>query len=326
MPKITVVVPFFNEEENITELYDRLKASLEGLGEPFEFIFVDDGSTDGTFPLLEEIATIDSRVTVVKLRRNFGQTAALAAGFERSTGDYVIAMDGDLQHDPADIPRFIARLEEGYDVVCSWRQHRSDSIWFRRIPSKIGNLLLAWLSGVKIHDFAGGFKAYRRELINQIPLYGEMQGFIPLLVAAYGARICEVPVRAWKRAHGKSRHGIGRTIAAFFDLIAICFLHRYVVRPLHFFGTWGFMSIFAGAVIGLWLFIQKLAFGTDIMTAHGPLWIFCAVLVVFGGEMLAIGLLGEMQVRHYHEPPARPPYTIEKVLRTEESEQPSLPD
>ncbi len=326
MPKITVVVPFLNEEENITELYDRLKASLEAMGEPFEFIFVDDGSADGTFPLLEEIATIDSRVTVVKLRRNFGQTAALAAGFERATGDYVIALDGDLQHDPADIPRFIARLEEGFDVVCSWRQRRSDSIWFRRIPSKIANVLLAWLSGVKIHDFAGGFKAYRRELINQIPLYGEMQGFIPLLVAAYGARICEVPVVAAKRVHGKSRHGLGRTIAAFFDLIAICFLHRYVVRPLHFFGTWGFMSIFAGAVIALWLFVQKLAFGTDIMTAHGPLWIFCAVLVVFGGEMLAIGLLGEMQVRHYHEPPARPPYTIEKVLRTEESEQPSLPD
>jgi hypothetical protein len=133
-------------------------------------------------------------------------------------------------------------------------------------------------------------------------------------------------VLAAKRSHGKSRHGIGRTIAAFFDLIAICFLHRYVVRPLHFFGTWGFMSIFAGSVIALWLFIQKLVFDTEIMTQHAPLWIFCAVLVVFGGEMLAIGLLGEMQVRHYHEPPARPPYTIEKVLRTEESEQPSLPD
>lgn len=326
MPKISIVVPFLNEAENITELYDRLKATLEAMGEPFEFIFVDDGSTDGTFNLLEEIATIDSRVIVVKLRRNFGKTAALAAGFERATGDFVVAMDGDLQQDPADIPRFVARLEDGYDVVCGWRQRRTDSFWLRRLPSKFANVLLATLSGVKIHDFAAGFKAYRRELINQIPLYGEMQGFIPLLSATYGARICEVPVAVARRAHGKSHYGLGRTVPAAFDLIAICFLHRYVMRPLHFFGTWGFVSIFAGAVIGLWLFIQKLVFGTEIMTAHAPLWIFCAVLVVFGGEMLAIGLLGEMQVRHYHEPPARPPYTIEKVLRTEESEQPSLPD
>ena len=326
MAKISVVVPFLNEEENITELYDQLKATLEVMGHPFELIFVDDGSTDGTFNLLEEIATIDSRVIVIKLRRNFGKTAALASGFERASGDYVVAMDGDLQHDPAYIPQFVARLDDGYDVVCSWRQRRSDSFWFRRIPSKIANILLATLSGVKIHDFAGGFKAYRRELINQITLYGEMQGFIPLLGAAYGARICEIPILVNHRPHGKSHYGITRTIPAAFDLIAICFLHRYLIRPLHFFGTWGFMSIFAGAVIALWLVIQKLVFGTEIMTQHAPLWIFCAVLVVFGGEMLAIGLLGEMQVRHYHEPPARPPYTIERVLRTEESEQASLPE
>jgi glycosyltransferase involved in cell wall biosynthesis len=307
MPRYSIVVPLHNEQENVTDLYDRLKAIMEANGESFELVLVDDGSTDRSFPLLREIAAVDSRVTVVKLRRNFGQTSALAAGFDHARGDYIIAMDGDLQHDPADIPLFLEKISEGYDIVSGWRKHRIDNLWMRRIPSHCANWLMAKLSGVAIHDFGTTFKAYRREILEQVPLYGELHRFIPALASWHGASICEVPIRNVNRERGASHYGISRT----FGVLA---------RPLHFFGSLGMMSIFSGSAIAVWLLIEKFLHHSDVMTDHGPLMIFGAVLLLAGLNLLAVGLLGEMQVRHYYEPSRRAPYSVDRVLRAQSEE------
>jgi glycosyltransferase involved in cell wall biosynthesis len=234
MPKYSIVVPFHNEEESVTALYDQLKAVMEQVGDSFELIFVDDGSRDRTFRLLSEVAAVDSRVLVIKLRRNFGQTSALAAGFDHAEGDFILAMDGDLQHDPQEIPKFLEKLEEGYDVVSGWREQRVDNLVMRRIPSRVANWLMAKLSGVEIHDFGTTYKAYRREVIQAIPLYGEMHRFIPALATWYGASICEIPIKNIERPKGKSHYGISRTFRVLFDLMTIRFLLRYMTRPAFF--------------------------------------------------------------------------------------------
>jgi glycosyltransferase involved in cell wall biosynthesis len=320
VPKYSIVVPLHNEHENVTDLYDRLKAVMESNGESFELVLVDDGSTDNTFNLLREIAAVDSRITVVKLRRNFGQTAGLAAGFDHARGEYIIAMDGDLQHDPADIPIFLEKIAEGYDIVSGWRKRRIDNLWLRRIPSRCANWLMAKLSGVDIHDFGTTFKAYRREILEQVPLYGELHRFIPALASWHGASIIEVPIRNVERERGTSHYGLSRTFRVFFDLITIRFLLRYLSRPLHFFGTLGMISILSGCGLAGWLVADKVLYRTDIMTQHGPLMIFAAVLGLAGLNMLAVGLLGEMQVRHYHEPSRRAPYSVERLLRAQSEE------
>jgi glycosyltransferase involved in cell wall biosynthesis len=320
MPRYSIVVPLHNEEENVTDLYDRLKVVMEANGETFELVLVDDGSNDRSFPLLREIAAVDSRVTVVRLRRNFGQTSALAAGFDHSRGEYIIAMDGDLQHDPADIPLFLEKISEGYDIVSGWRKRRIDNLWLRRIPSRCANWLMAKFSGVPIHDFGTTFKAYRRDLLEQVPLYGELHRFIPALASWYGASICEVPIRNVNREHGTSHYGIARTFGVFFDLITIRFLLRYLSRPLHFFGTLGMVSILSGSSITLWLLAQKFLHQAGIMAQHGPLMIFTAVLLLAGINLLALGLLGEMQVRHYYGPNRRTPYSVDRVLRAQSEE------
>jgi glycosyltransferase involved in cell wall biosynthesis len=316
--KYSIVVPLHNEQENVTELYGRLQTVMEGLGETFEIVFVDDGSADATLALLQEIVSIDSRVVVVKLRRNFGQTSALAAGFDHARGEYVIAMDGDLQHEPADIPNFVAKLREGYDIVSGWRQSRPENLWLRRIPSRIANWLMARLSGVEIHDFGTTFKAYRREVLSQVPLYGELHRFIPALASAQGASICEIPITCGARGAGASHYGISRTFRVFFDLITIRFLLRYLSRPLHFFGKAGMLGIFGGGLLAFWLALSKVLWKTDIMTQHGPLMIFSAVLILGGVQLLGLGLLGEMQARHYHEPARRLPYAVDRILRMED--------
>jgi glycosyltransferase involved in cell wall biosynthesis len=321
MPRYSIVVPLHNEQENVTDLYDRLKAVMETSGGSFELVFVDDGSSDRTFTLLREIAAVDSRVAVVRLRRNFGQTSALAAGFDHSRGDYVIAMDGDLQHDPADIPIFLEKISEGYDIVSGWRKQRIDNLWLRRIPSRCANWLMAKLSGVEIHDFGTTFKAYRREILEQVPLYGELHRFIPALASWYGASIVEVPIRNVNREKGASHYGISRTFRVFFDLITIRFLLRYLSRPLHFFGSLGMVSILGGGSIATWLMVDKLLNQSDTMAQHGPLMIFSAVLILAGLNLLAVGLLGEMQVRHYHDPSRRSPYYVDRVLRSQSSEE-----
>jgi glycosyltransferase involved in cell wall biosynthesis len=320
VPKYSIVVPLHNEQENVTDLYDRLKAVMEANGESFEIVLVDDGSSDGTFNLLREIAAVDSRVTVVKLRRNFGQTAGLAAGFDHARGEYIIAMDGDLQHDPADIPIFLEKIAAGYDIVSGWRKQRIDNFWLRRIPSRCANWLMAKLSGVDIHDFGTTFKAYRREILEQVPLYGELHRFIPALASWHGASIIEVPIRNVNRERGASHYGITRTFRVFFDLITIRFLLRYLSRPLHFFGTLGMLSIFGGTGVAGFLIAEKLLHQADVMSKHGPLMLFGSVLLLGGMNLLAVGLLGEMQVRHYHEPARRAPYSVARVLRAQSEE------
>src|SRR3954462_5325164 len=257
MPKYSIVVPFHNEQESVTALYDRLKAVMEATGDTFELVFVDDGSLDRTYKLLREIVTIDSRVVVVKLRRNFGQTSALAAGFAHAQGEYVIAMDGDLQYDPDDIPKCVEMLEQGYDLVSGWRKERVDNFVMRRLPSRIANWTMAKLSGVQIHDFGTTYKAYRREIIQQLPLYGELHRFIPALASWYGASICEIPIKNIVAPHRTSHYGISRTFRVFFDLITIRFLLRYMMRPLHFFGRFGALGILGGTMISFWLMWEK---------------------------------------------------------------------
>ncbi len=324
MPKYSVVVPFHNEEENVTALYDRLKDVMESVSDSFELVLVDDGSSDKTYKLLEEIAAVDSRVLVIKLRRNFGQTSALAAGFDHAQGEYVLAMDGDLQHDPNEIPRFLEKLDEGYDVVSGWRRERIDNFILRRIPSRAANWLMAKLSGVDIHDFGTTFKAYRREVIQSVPLYGEMHRFIPALASWYGASICEIPIRNVNRERGKSHYGIGRTFRVFFDLLTIRFLLKYMTRPLHFFGSFGALSMLGGAGIAMLLLALKLFTRQHVMDQHGPLFVIAGILLLAGIQMLAIGLLGELQVRHYHHAGQRSPYAVDRLVRLRAPEEPRL--
>lgn len=324
VPKYSIVVPFHNEEDNVTTLYDRLKAVMEQVGDTFELVFVDDGSRDRTYRLLEEIAAVDSRVLVVKLRRNFGQTSALAAGFDHSQGDFILAMDGDLQHDPEEVPNFLAKLEEGYDVVSGWRIARVDNVMMRQIPSRTANWLMSKLSGVSIHDFGTTFKAYRREIIQNIPLYGEMHRFIPALASWYGASICEIPITIVEREHGKSHYGISRTFRVFFDLVTIRFLLKYMTRPLHFFGTIGALGILAGSGMAFWLLVLKILTGQHIMLLHGPIFVIAGILILAGVQMMGIGLLGELQVRHFHAANHRAPYAVDRILRLRSSEESML--
>jgi glycosyltransferase involved in cell wall biosynthesis len=311
---VSIVVPFHNEEANVTELYARLHTVMESTHWGYQFVFVDDGSTDHTFNLLSELAAIDPQVTIVRLRRNFGQTAALAAGFTHSKSEYVIAMDGDLQHNPAEIPKFLEKLEEGYDIVSGWRKRRIDNLWLRRIPSRCANWLMAKLSGVDIHDFGTTFKAYRRDLLAQLPLYGEMHRFIPALASWYGASICEIPIQNDNRKHGKSHYTLSRTFRVLFDLITIRFLLRYMSRPLHFFGRLGMMNMSAGFGIALWLLMWKVFLGSSVVQQHGLLLILAAVLILVGLQLVALGLLGELQVWQYFNPSERKPYSLSKVL------------
>jgi glycosyltransferase involved in cell wall biosynthesis len=325
MAKYSIVVPFHNEEENVTILYARLKQVMEQVGESFELVLVDDGSRDRTYKLLEEIAAVDSRVLVVKLRRNFGQTSALAAGFDHASGDFILAMDGDLQHDPNDIPAFLEKLDEGYDVVSGWRKERIDNFIMRRIPSRCANWLMARLSGVDIHDFGTTFKAYRREVIHSIPLYGEMHRFIPALASWYGASICEIPIKNINRERGKSHYGIGRTFRVFFDLMTIRFLLRYMARPLHFFGGFGILGVLGGSGMAMVLLVMKLMDPqTSMMHHHGPMFVIASVLIVSGVQLLALGLLGELQVRHYFTSEHPTAYAVDRVVRLASSEDQAL--
>jgi glycosyltransferase involved in cell wall biosynthesis len=312
-PIVSVVVPFHNEQDNIAELYARLHSVMENVDE-CQFVFVDDGSTDLTYTRLRDLAAIDPRVTVVRLRRNFGQTSALAAGFAHCKGDYVVAMDGDLQHDPAEIPRFLQKLEQGYDIVSGWRKRRVDNLWLRKIPSRCANWLMAKFSGVNIHDFGTTFKAYRRDLLSQLPLYGEMHRFIPALASAYGASICEIPIQNNRRKHGVSHYNLSRTFRVMFDLITIRFLLRYMSRPLHFFGRLGLLNMCAGSALALWLLLWKVLYRTNVVEQHALLLVFAAVLILVGMQMVGLGLLGELGVWQYFNPSARKPYSVSEVL------------
>ena len=325
MLKYSIVIPFHNEEENVTMLYARLKQVMEQVGEEFELVLVDDGSRDRTYKLLEEIAAVDSRVLVVKLRRNFGQTSALAAGFDHASGEFILAMDGDLQHEPNDIPAFLEKLDEGYDVVSGWRRERIDNFFMRRVPSHCANWIMARISGVPIHDFGTTFKAYRREVIQNIPLYGEMHRFIPALASWYGASICEIPIKNANRERGRSHYGIGRTFGVIFDLMTIRFLLKYMSSPLHFFGGFGLLGILSGSIMASVLLGMKILNpGLAIMHTHGPMFVIGSVLIVAGIQLLAIGLLGELQVRHHFTSQNPSSYAVERLVRLASTDEQSL--
>jgi glycosyltransferase involved in cell wall biosynthesis len=300
--RYSVVVPFHNEERNVVELYVQTKTVMEAVGDSFEFVFVDDGSTDNTLALLRQLSDCDERVTVVQFSRNYGRTEALVAGFHEAQGDFIISMDGDLQHDPQDIPAFLEKLEEGYDVVCGLRLVRpGDHMLFKQIPSKIANYLMRKASGVEIHDFGGGFKALRADLIKQIPIYGEFIRFIPALASAYGARICEIPINIAERKHGTSHYGLGRVVPVLFDLITIPFLLRYASRPMHFFGGMGLLGLFCSFALAAWLLVERFVFHVTLMREHGPLLIFSGVLALAALMLFCFGLTGEMLLRKLHQ-------------------------
>ena len=310
---VSIVVPFHNEEPNVIELYDRLERVMQGLNRSYEFVFVDDGSTDRTFALLKGLAEIDPHVVAVRLRKNFGQTGALAAGFQHTTGQYVIAMDGDLQHDPAEIPAFLEKIEEGCDIVSGWRSHRVDNLLLRKIPSRCANWLMAKLSGVNIHDFGTTYKAYRGDLLRQLPLYGEMHRFIPAIATAYGASICEIPIHNNHRKHGESHYNLSRTFRVFFDLITIRFLLRYMSRPLHFFGRLGVINMAQGSAVVIFLLIWKIFTGSDVVHQHGLLLLCAAVQILVGLQLVALGLLGELNVWQYFNSSSRRIYAVSEV-------------
>src|ERR1700738_1261183 len=255
---LSIVVPIHNEEPAILPLYDRLTSVLESLQKPYEIIFIDDASTDRSFDLLANLVETDHRLKVIRLRRNFGQTAALSAGFDEAQGNVIVSLDGDLQHAPEDIPALLLKIEEGYDIASGWRKDRLDNAITRKIPSRIANWLMAKASGVALRDFGTTFKAYRAEVLKDINLYGELHRFIPALASFYGARVVEVPIRNSPRAAGDSHYGIGRTFRVLFDILTIKFLLKYFTRPMHFFGTLGLAGTGLGGTIMLWLAIHKL--------------------------------------------------------------------
>ena len=320
MPSLSVVIPIHNEEPSILQLYDRLTAVLEKLRRPYEIIFVDDASTDQSFDLLANLVETDPRLKVVRLRRNFGQTAALAAGFDESQGGVVISLDGDLQHAPEDIPALLAKIDEGYDIASGWRKNRLDNAVTRKFPSRVANWLMARASKVELRDFGTTFKAYRAEILKDINLYGELHRFIPALAALYGARIAEVPIRNTQRASGGSHYGLGRTFRVMFDIFTVWFLLKYFTRPMHFFGKWGLVSAVGGGGILAFLAGLKLWTGQDIIAEHGPLMLLGALALVTGVILFCTGLLGEVLTRTYFESQGRRIYAVREI-RTRREQQ-----
>jgi glycosyltransferase involved in cell wall biosynthesis len=310
---LSIVIPIHNEEHSILPLYDRLSAVLERLQRSYEILFVDDASTDRSFELLANLVETDGHLKVIRLRRNFGQTAALSAGFHESQGDIVIAMDGDLQHAPEDIPVLLEKIDEGYDIASGWRKHRIDNPISRKIPSRIANWLMAKASGVNLRDFGTTFKAYRAEVLKDVNLYGELHRFIPALASFYGARIAEVPIRNTPRAAGGSHYGITRTFRVLFDILTIKFLLKYFTRPMHFFGSLGLLGTTLGGGTMIYLAFRKML-GIDIVAEHGPLMVAGALMLLGGMMMFSTGLIGEMMMRTYFESQDRRIYAVREIL------------
>jgi glycosyltransferase involved in cell wall biosynthesis len=310
---LSIVIPVHNEEHSILPLYDRLTAVADQLQRPYEILFVDDASTDRSFELLANLVETDGHLKVIRLRRNFGQTAALSAGFHEAKGNIVIAMDGDLQHAPEDIPALLEKIDEGYDIASGWRKNRVDNPLSRKLPSRIANWLMAKASGVDLRDFGTTFKAYRAEVLKDVHLYGELHRFIPALASFYGARVAEVPIRNTPRASGGSHYGIGRTFRVLFDILTIKFLLKYFTRPMHFFGSFGLAGTTLGGGIMVYLLFRKL-FGVDIIAEHGPLMVAGGLLLLAGLMMFSTGLIGEMMMRTYFESQDRRIYAVREIL------------
>lgn len=305
---VSVTVPVFNEQESIRPLYERVREVLDSFGRPWELILVNDGSTDGSRELIDQIAEQDTRVKVVHFRRNFGQTAAMMAGFDFAAGDIIIPIDGDLQNDPADIPKLVEGLDRGYDVCSGWRKTRHDAKFSRNLPSTIANRLISAISGVHLHDYGCTLKAYRREVIKDVRLYGEMHRFVPIYASWHGARVVEVPVTHHARKFGKSNYGLERTVKVLLDLIVVKFLDRYAQKPMYVFGLVGFANLALSLVAGVWSVYLKLFHGTSFIQT--PLPVVSVMTGILGIMCILMGLLAELLTRTYYESQAKPVYHV----------------
>lgn len=312
-PELSVVIPLYNEEDSLGPLVEQVLASLRPLGRRFELVLVDDGSSDGTAARLEALAAATPELVAVLLRRNYGQTAAMAAGFDASHGAVIVTLDGDLQNDPADIPLLLERLEEGYDLVSGWRHQRQDAAIQRLLPSKIANRLIARVTGVRLHDYGCSLKAYRREVVADMNLYGELHRFLPALAFIEGARITEVKVNHHARRFGQSKYGIDRTFRVLMDLLTVWFMKRFLTRPMHVFGFGGLACLAIGLVLGVVLLGEKIFLNADV--GARPLLMVAVLAIVAGIQLFCFGLLAELQMRTYHESQGRPIYRVRATLR-----------
>ena len=312
-PGISVVIPLYNEADGLELLLEQLLEVMRPMAEPFELVLIDDGSTDGTAERLQQLARDTPELVAVLLRRNYGQTPAMAAGFDVSRGRVIVTMDGDLQNDPGDIPRIVNRLREGYDLVSGWRHQRQDKQLSRKLPSRLANRLIGKVTGVRLHDYGCSLKAYRRELVADMNLYGELHRFLPALASIEGARIDEIKVNHRPRQFGQSKYGIDRTFRVLMDLLTIWFLQRFLTQPMHVFGFAGFLAITTSSLLGLYLLADRFLLGQDI--GARPLLLLSAVLGLAGVQMFCLGLLGELLMRTYHESQNRSIYRVRQVLR-----------
>ncbi len=311
-PEISIFLPVYNEEPNLMPLHAKLDEALKTLDRSAEIVYVDDGSTDGSLKILRDIAEVDPRVRVVGLRRNYGQTAAMAAGIDAASGKVLIPMDADLQNDPADIKRLLEKLDEGYDVVSGWRKNRQDKMFTRKIPSMIANRIISWIGGVPLHDYGCSLKAYRRESLQDVRLYGEMHRFIPIYASWAGARVTELPVTHHARTMGKSKYGLSRTLKVVFDLMTIKFMASYQTKPIYVFGMFGMLAFAISLIAGLYAVFLKIIHKADFVQT--PLPILAIVMFAVGVQFLLMGLLAEMLVRTYHESQAKAIYAVRERL------------
>src|SRR3989454_7348959 len=320
-PEVSVFLPVFNEEPNLRPLHAKLMAALASLHRTTEIIYVDDGSTDGSLEALREIALADPRVHVVALRRNYGQTAAMAAGIDAARGQVLIPMDADLQNDPADIVRLLEKIDEGYDVVSGWRKNRQDKLVTRKIPSMLANRLISWIGGVPLHDYGCSLKAYRRESLQDVQLYGEMHRFIPIYASWAGARVAEIPGEPHSRTMGQSKYGLSRTVKVVFDLMTIKFMASYQTKPIYIFGSFGMVAIALSFIAGIWATVLKFWKGVSFILT--PLPLITIVMLAIGIQFLLMGLLAEMLVRTYHESQAKRIYAVRERIgfTTEDTEE-----
>jgi glycosyltransferase involved in cell wall biosynthesis len=309
---LSIVVPIYNEQGNVEAVYAAISAALKLIGCSYEIIMVDDGSSDGSYTLLRRLASEDSRIKVIRFRRNFGQTAAMSAGFDYAKGDIIIPMDGDLQNDPADIVRLVEKIHEGYDVVSGWRSDRKDTFISRKIPSLLANALISRLTGVHLHDYGCTLKAYRREVLDGINLYGEMHRFVPALASQFGAKVTELPVNHFPRLHGVSKYGISRTLRVILDLMTVKFLMSYSTKPIQLFGKWGIYTIIAAVGTGTMTLYMKIF--DHFSMNRNPLLILTAFLLFMGIQFIVLGLLGELNARTYFESQGKPIYVVKDRL------------
>ncbi len=315
---LSVVIPCYNEEESVERLLEEVHAALRPTGLRYEIVLVDDGSRDKTFAILQQHAKTDPALTVVTFRRNFGQTAAMQAGFDHARGDIIATIDADLQNDPKDIPRLIEQIHQGYDMVAGWRADRKDTFINRRLPSMLANWLISWITGVKLHDYGCTLKVMKSEVAKELRLYGEMHRFIPVVASWQGVRIIEAKVNHRARLFGTSKYGIGRTIRVVLDLMTVRFIQSYLARPMQIFGLAGFLCFMAGAVLSAYLAVQKLVYGSPL--AERPLLLLGVLLIVVGVQLVSLGLVADVLARTYFESQKKPSYYVRQVVRSEATE------